>query len=93
MSEVEFIHLRGPLDLVRESPSRVVDTVGMVCPYPSFEASKAIADLRPGEVIEIITDSDISARESIPTVLDRHGLNYIVYRSGELWHIKAVKPP
>ncbi|PSO07010.1 hypothetical protein B9Q04_13105, partial [Candidatus Marsarchaeota G2 archaeon BE_D] len=40
---------------------RVVDTRGMVCPYPSFEAARAFMQASSGEVIQLITDNQESA--------------------------------
>ncbi|MEM4311726.1 MAG: sulfurtransferase TusA family protein [Nitrososphaerales archaeon] len=71
---------------------KVIDVKGMVCPYPSFETVKALASMNSGEVLEVITDSKISALESIPTLLKRKNYEFIVIQKDkELWQIKVRK--
>jgi TusA-related sulfurtransferase len=72
--------------------SKTIDTRGMACPYPSFEAVKALSEASSGETVEILTDSEESATSSIPTVLERRGVQFKVERRGGHWSIRFTKP-
>ncbi len=89
--KVRIILAEGSEELASLKPSKTVDTRGMICPYPSLMTVKALKDLKPGEVLEVLTDSDISARESIPTVLQQRGFRYVVLEEKDYWVIKARK--
>jgi TusA-related sulfurtransferase len=91
MSEVEFVLLKGPLDLVREQPDRQLDTTGLICPYPALEVAKALPQLGEGELLEVTTDSEVSATKSIPLLLEKQGFSYVVFRRDALWFIRAAK--
>jgi len=70
---------------------KIVDTRGMVCPYPSFETARALNAASSGEVIQVITDSEESV-QSIPQVLKRRGIEFTVERKGTDWVITFRKP-
>lgn len=72
--------------------AKSVDTRGMACPYPSFEAVKALSPLKAGETIEVITDSGESALESIPSVCQRRKWDFAVLEEGKgLWKVRITK--
>jgi len=64
----------------------------MACPYPSFEAVRALGAVSSGETVEILTDSEESATSSIPTVLSRRGIQFKVETKGNYWVIRFRKP-
>lgn len=72
--------------------AKSVDTRGMACPYPSFEAVKALTQLKAGQTIEVITDSGESALESIPSVCQRRKWDFAVSEEGKgLWKVRITK--
>jgi len=71
---------------------RVIDTRGMVCPYPSFEAARALTQASSGEVVQLITDNEESATSSIPQVLERNGIEFRLERKQDYWVITFRKP-
>ncbi|GBC73581.1 hypothetical protein HRbin04_00984 [archaeon HR04] len=78
--------------LIDASIAKRIDTRGMSCPYPSFEAVKALSAINKGEVLEVVTDSEESAMDSIPTVCERRGLEYAVIKVDTgLWHVRIRK--
>lgn len=79
-------------ELLEAPVARSLDTRGMVCPYPAFETVKALNQLRGGDVLEVLTDSDISAKESIPTVLQTRGYPFVVVEQGGEWTVRVRKP-
>jgi tRNA 2-thiouridine synthesizing protein A len=42
-----------------------LDVRGKVCPFPLFYAKRKMAEMNPGEELEIIAD-DLTAKETIP---------------------------
>jgi tRNA 2-thiouridine synthesizing protein A len=52
-------------DLTTIKPAGVVDCRGSACPGPLMEAKKAIAGVKVGEVLEILS-SDPGTKEDIP---------------------------
>ncbi len=51
---------------------KTLDTRGMACPMPIVKAKKAIEELNPGEVLEVIAD-DPGAREDFPAWCEQTG--------------------
>ena len=89
--KAKIILTEGSEELASLQPSKTVDTRGMICPYPSLMTVKALKDLKPGDVLEVLTDSDVSAKESIPTVLQQRGYRYVVLEEKDYWIIRAKK--
>ncbi len=82
----------GQSSLIDASIAKRIDTRGMSCPYPSFEAVKALSTINKGEVLEVVTDSEESAMDSIPKVCERRGLEYAVIKVDTgLWHVRIRK--
>ena len=78
--------------LLNTSVAKSIDTRGMSCPYPSFEAVKALSTLKSGEVLEVVTDSEESALDSIPKVCERRSLEYAVIKLDDnLWSVRIRK--
>ncbi len=78
--------------LTDASVTKSIDTRGMSCPYPSFEAVKALSSIGKGDVLEVITDSEESAIDSIPKVCERRGLEYAVIKVDTgLWYVRIRK--
>lgn len=55
----------GTADLATLKPAAVVDCRGSACPGPLMEAKKAIAKVKVGEVLEVLS-SDPGTKEDIP---------------------------
>jgi len=78
--------------LLNTSVVKSIDTRGMSCPYPSFEAVRALSTMKSNEVLEVITDSEESALDSIPKVCERRGLEYAVIKLDDnLWSVRIRK--
>ena len=73
--------------------AKSVDSSGMACPYPSFESVKAMNAIKPGDVLEVLTDNEESALRSIPSVCDKRRWEFLVLQeSKELWRVRIKKP-
>jgi tRNA 2-thiouridine synthesizing protein A len=82
-------------ELIGQRPSkvdRVVDTRGLLCPYPFIETKVALAALPRGSAIEIVTDSEPTARSSIPVLCAQNGYTYTSHQEGDLWRLVVTKP-
>jgi tRNA 2-thiouridine synthesizing protein A len=54
------------------NPDRTIDTTGQCCPVPMVETNRAIKQMQPGEVLEVIS-SDVGSRMDIPAWCRRTG--------------------
>lgn len=65
-------------------PDRFLDTVGTYCPIPVIRTSRAVDEMEPGEILEIVSD-DRGALADIPDWCASHGHDFLESReeSGE----------
>jgi len=63
-------------DLTTLKPAAVVDCRGSACPGPLMEAKKAIAQVKVGEVLEVLS-SDPGTKEDIPLWAKKVGHEFI----------------
>ncbi|MFQ5970422.1 MAG: sulfurtransferase TusA family protein [Nitrososphaerales archaeon] len=90
--EPKVVKKRTTSELLQDSVAKSIDTRGMACPYPSFEAVKSMNSINAKEVLEVITDSDESALDSIPSVCDKRGWEYVVVEDEKnLWRVRIKK--
>lgn len=89
--EPKIIINKSSTDLLRTA-TKSVDTRGMACPYPSFEAVRAINSLNVNDILEVVTDSDESALESIPSVCEKRSWEFLVVEEDkDLWRVRIKK--
>lgn len=77
-----------------ESPRArgVLDTSGLLCPYPYIRAKEALETLPRGTSLEILTDSEPTALSSIPILCEQKGYTYTSVQEGERWRLVVTKP-
>ena len=46
--------------------AKTIDVKGQICPYPIIKTREALKDLGSGETLEVVTDNEPSAMETIP---------------------------
>jgi tRNA 2-thiouridine synthesizing protein A len=93
LSELKIVINRSSSDLLKANVEKSVDSRGMACPYPSFESVKAMNTIKPGDVLEVLTDNDESALRSIPSVCDKRRWEFLVLQEAkELWRVRIRKP-
>lgn len=63
-------------DLTTIKPAAMVDCRGSACPGPLMEAKKAIAAVKVGEVLEILS-SDPGTKEDIPLWAKKVGHEFV----------------
>jgi TusA-related sulfurtransferase len=57
-------------------PGRKLDCIGLYCPVPIFNTTQEMETLKPGEVLEMVTD-DPAAVQDIPRWAKRAGHQFI----------------
>ncbi|HLE54363.1 MAG TPA: sulfurtransferase TusA family protein [Thermoplasmata archaeon] len=78
------------LQATKEHP--LLDTRGLLCPYPFIQAKQALQDLPRGSEIEILTDSEPTATSSVPILCEQNGYSFTSAREGDLWRLVVRKP-
>ncbi len=74
-----------------EAPARVLDTRGLLCPYPYIQARQALEALPPGSRVEILTDSEPTALSSIPILCQQSGHTFTREKTGDVWRLVVTK--
>lgn len=82
----------GDFTLREAKPSVVLDTRGLVCPYPALKTTQAVVTLEPGGTLEVLTDNEPTAVKSIPVLCEDRGLAYLVIPEEHQWRILIRKP-
>ncbi len=88
----------SPTETVQESdfrapePDQVLDTRGLLCPYPFIRAKEALETLPSGHTIEVLTDSEATATSSIPVLCEQKRYRFRSEQDGENWRLVVLKP-
>ena len=84
--------IAGNGDLSGLSANKKIDTRGLVCPFPAFEAGKLALSAEAKDVLEIISNDEYTASTSIPSVLKIRNFDYSVVKNEDgTFSIKARK--
>ena len=68
-------------------PDDILDTLGLYCPVPVWEAAKRLRQMPMGSVLEVLSD-DEGIVEDMPTWCRRTGNEYLGLRQdGEDYHV------
>jgi len=69
-------------------PTKSIDERGEVCPVPDVDAKRALAKMKPGEILEVLIDYPLS-KERIPAnaTKDGHELLSIEETDNSEWRI------
>lgn len=70
----------------------LLDTRGLLCPYPFIQAKQALEVLPRGSELEILTDSEPTATTSVPVLCGQNGYTYTTFREADLWRLVVRKP-
>lgn len=46
------------MDMNENKPDDILDCVGLACPMPIYKASIKIKEMKPGQVLEVLSDDD-----------------------------------
>ncbi len=73
-------------------PTKEVNMLGEVCPYPLIVLKKEAAGLKQGEMLKAWTDSKASITDTIPRFCEKMGYELEVVQTGEeRWEIYVLK--
>lgn len=78
-------------DLKAGAPARSVDARGQVCPYPLIQTKNGLKEIRDGEILEVLTDAEMSATETIPALCQKLGYPIDIAADGPAWRIRIRK--
>ncbi len=70
----------------------LLDTRGLLCPYPFIQAKQTLEALPHGSKLEILTDSEPTATSSVPILCEQNRYTYTSTKEGELWRLIVRKP-
>ena len=73
----------GKMDIEESIHTKRADLTGKTCPYTVLEVRKALEPLEQGHVLEVITDYQPAATESIPNFLSKKGYPFSVMEFGD----------
>jgi tRNA 2-thiouridine synthesizing protein A len=62
--------------MAEQKADQVLDARGMSCPMPILKTKKALKDMRPGQVLEIM-GTDEGTRNDLPAFTSRSGDEYL----------------
>lgn len=70
------------------SVDAVLDLRGEACPYPPVYTAEALATMRPGQILEVLTDHP-PAVDNVPRFVAIHGhrLVHAPVRDGAVYHL------
>jgi len=85
--------MEGKFNLQKIDEKRYsLDVQGLACPYPQVLVMKALANLSPKDVLEIILDNPPSIKDIPPTLKDRgHQVLDILHLDAGKWKIVVQK--
>ena len=84
--------IKGSTEIASLAATKKIDTRGLVCPFPAFEAGKLAQSAGSGDVLEIISNDEYAATTSIPSVLQIRQLSFAVIKDEEgTFVVKARK--
>ncbi len=63
-------------DVGQSGVDRRVDAVGLICPEPALRARRALDRMRPGQVLELLTDDPL-AEVDLRILCDRGGHEWV----------------
>ncbi len=74
-----------------EGAAKVLDTRGLLCPYPYIQARVTLEALPRGSRLEILTDSEPTAMSSVPILCEQNGYAFTRQKDGDVWRLVVTK--
>ncbi len=72
------------------TPDKVLDTSGLNCPLPVLKTKKALEELQPGQVLEVIS-TDPGSKADIPAFCQRTGHELVAMEEQDGKYIYYIK--
>lgn len=81
----------SPTQSAEPKPDETLDTLGLYCPVPVWEAAKRIKKMLPGQVLEVLSD-DEGIEKDMPLWCKRTGNKLVAMRKdGAVYHVLVRK--
>ncbi|MFQ5815230.1 MAG: sulfurtransferase TusA family protein [Candidatus Hydrothermarchaeaceae archaeon] len=78
--------------LREKKPTREVNLMGEVCPYPMILLKKEVAGLKPGEMLKALIDSRPTVTDTIPRFCEKNGYDLEVVKvAEERWEVYLLR--
>ncbi|MEJ5211479.1 MAG: sulfurtransferase TusA family protein [Burkholderiales bacterium] len=71
--------------------ARQVDAIGDSCPRPQLMTKKAMGELSPGQVLEVLVDNPTSMEALPPMCAELHCEHLGTVNTGRAWHVYLRK--
>ena len=78
-------------ELSDKEPTKTLDVLGRVCPYPLVLTKKAVEKMESGGVLKVLCDAPASAEDSIPRWTEKQGLKFESVKDGDNWELYIEK--
>ena len=72
------------------TPDKVLDTSGLNCPLPVLKTKKALEELQPGQILEVIS-TDPGSKADIPAFCQRTGHELVAMEEQDGKYIYYIK--
>ncbi len=80
-----------PTERPLPEPDEVLDTLGLYCPVPVWEAAKRVKEMKVGQVLEVLSD-DEGIVEDMPVWCHRTGHEYLgLTQDGDQYRVRVRK--
>ncbi|ABP95066.1 SirA family protein [Metallosphaera sedula] len=77
-------------ELQDRKPDDVLDLRGEACPEPQIEIVKKLNHMKPGQVLEVISDEE-PMNVTIPKICESRGYPCVSVKEGNTYRIKILK--
>lgn len=78
-------------ELASKTPSKELDVLGRVCPYPLVLTKKSVEKMESGQVLKVLCDAPASAEDSIPKWAEKSGHKFEAVKKGDQWELFIEK--
>jgi TusA-related sulfurtransferase len=78
-------------ELMSKNPDQILDVRGESCPVPEMEASKKLKKMKPGQILEVITDHQPAVDVTLPSLAKNLGYPFTVIKDGEVYRVRILK--
>jgi len=81
------------MDIKTVTPTKEIDVLGRVCPYPLVMTKKVTQELNAGEVVKILCDSEPSVTKEIPAFCEKKGflMDSVRLEDKGYWEVYIMK--
>lgn len=77
-------------EISSKEPTKTLDVMGRVCPYPLVLTKKAVEKMDAG-VLKVLCDAPASAEDSLPRWAEKQGLGFESVKVDDHWELYIEK--